>query len=298
MKVSVTLFDTRLLAPAGAGSLRALGELLEFDKLSLPDVLDETGKTRPGIERMDLTLVQHPEAFNAYAVRDAEIAVEWFLRVNELRQTWGLTKPAHTIGSMAVAKFEQLVKTLPDFDLLSFSASSGSAGRIEPLDELLAVRRLAADCFHGGRNECFEHGVYRTPAFDWDLKGAYTSALAMFRQLDWSANRTHNRSQPAGGARCRDLRAREVPVPARYALPVVAGRRGRLWPDLSAVGRELRDRPGVGGCPGAGRDDRGHRRRLSCRGRTPTGHARFWSSRKSSTRNGPGTPKARRWSCW
>ena len=57
MKVSVTLFDTRLLAPAGAGSLRALGELLKFDKLSLPDVLDETGKTRPGIERMDLTLV-------------------------------------------------------------------------------------------------------------------------------------------------------------------------------------------------------------------------------------------------
>ena len=60
MTVSVTLFDTRLLAPAGAGSLRALGDLLQFDKLSLPDVLDETGKTRPGIERMDLTLAQHP----------------------------------------------------------------------------------------------------------------------------------------------------------------------------------------------------------------------------------------------
>ena len=120
MKVSVTLFDTRLLAPAGAGSLRALGELLKFDKLSLPDVLDETGKTRPGIERMDLTLAQHPAAFNDYAVRDAEIAVEWFLRVNDLCRSWGLAKPAHTIGSMAVAKFEQLVKTLPDFDLLNF----------------------------------------------------------------------------------------------------------------------------------------------------------------------------------
>jgi hypothetical protein len=32
MKVSVTLFDTRLLAPAGAGSLRALGELSTPDK--------------------------------------------------------------------------------------------------------------------------------------------------------------------------------------------------------------------------------------------------------------------------
>ena len=185
MKVTVTLFDTRLLAPAGAGSLRALGDLLEFDKLAVPVVLDENGKTRPGIERMDLTLAQHPEAFNAYAIRDAEIAVEWFLRVNDLQLAWGLAKPAFTIGSMAVAKFEQLVRNLPDFDLLKFCGKQRVGRRIEPLEQLLAVRGLAADCFHGGRNECFEHGIYRTQAFDWDLKGAYTSALAMFRQLDW-----------------------------------------------------------------------------------------------------------------
>ena len=157
----VTLFDTRLLAPAGAGSLGALGSILGFDKLSVPDVVDETGATRPGIERMDLTLVQHPDAFNAYAVRDAEIAVEWFLKVNELGQTWGLTKPAHTIGSMAVTKFEQLAEDMPGLDLLGFLGKHRVGRKIEPLDELRYVRRLAADCFHGGRNECFEHGVFR-----------------------------------------------------------------------------------------------------------------------------------------
>ena len=110
MTVSVSLFDTRLLAPAGAGSLRALGDLLQFDKLDLPQVLDEAGNTRPGIERMDLTLVQHPKSFTAYAIRDAEVAVEWFLRVDGLRQSWCLAKPLHTIASMAVTKFEQLVR--------------------------------------------------------------------------------------------------------------------------------------------------------------------------------------------
>ena len=244
-QVSVRLFDTRLLAPAGAGSLRALGELLHFDKLELPDVLDEAGNTRPGIERMDLTLVQHPEAFNAYAIRDAEIAVEWFLRVNALRQTWGLSKPPPTIGSMAVAKFEQLVKTLPGFDLLQFLGKQRVGRRKEPLDQLLAVRGLAADCFHGGRNECFGHGVYRAPAFDWDLKGAYTSALAMFRQLDWSGT-----EHPIDLSRLAVLDAVafarvkfQFPPGTRFpSLPVDAGDYGLIYPlsgESCATGPEL-----------------------------------------------------------
>ena len=245
MKVSVTLFDTRLLAPAGAGSLRALGDLLQFDKLELPDVLDEAGNTRAGIERMDLTLVQHPEAFNAYAIRDAEIAVEWFLRVNELRQSWGLAKPPHTIGSMAVAKFEQLVKTLPDFDLLQFLGKQRVGRKNEPLDQLLAVRGLAADCFHGGRNECFEHGVYRTPAFDWDLKGAYTSALAMFRQLDWSGTEhTTDLSRLAVLDAVTFARVKfQFPPGTRFpSLPVDADDYGLIYPlsgESCATGPEL-----------------------------------------------------------
>ena len=41
IKVTVRLFDTRLLAPAGAGALRALGDLLGFKKLFVPDVRDD-----------------------------------------------------------------------------------------------------------------------------------------------------------------------------------------------------------------------------------------------------------------
>ena len=72
-RVSVVLYDTKLLAPAGAGSLKALGELLGFPKLEVPPVVDEGGRTVAGITRMDIVASQHPDAFRAYAIRDAEL---------------------------------------------------------------------------------------------------------------------------------------------------------------------------------------------------------------------------------
>jgi hypothetical protein len=75
-RVSVVLYDTKLLAPASAGSLKALGELLGFPKLEVPPVVDEGGCTVAGITRMDIVASQHPDAFRADAIRDAEIAVD------------------------------------------------------------------------------------------------------------------------------------------------------------------------------------------------------------------------------
>ena len=245
LTVSVTLFDTRLLAPAGAGSLRALGELLQFDKLELPNVRDEQGNVCPGIERMDLTRVQHPAAFEAYAVRDAEIAVEWFLRVSDLGTAWGLERPAFTIGSMAVSKFEQLASALPDFDLLRFLGMQRLGRKKELLEQMVLVYGLAADSFHGGRNECFEHGIYRTSAFDWDLKGAYTSALAMFRQFDWDrSEHTTELARLAVLDAATIARVKfQFPVATRFpSLPVDAGDYGLVYPlsgESCATGPEL-----------------------------------------------------------
>ena len=47
--VGLTLYDTKLLAPAGAGSLMALGNLLGRSKLTLPGVVDERGQAVRGI---------------------------------------------------------------------------------------------------------------------------------------------------------------------------------------------------------------------------------------------------------
>ena len=224
--------------------------------------------------------------FNAYAIRDAEIAVEWFQRVNELQQAWGLAKPAYTIGSMAVAKFEQLVKTLPEFDLLQFFGKQRVGRKKEPLEQLLAVRGLAADCFHGGRNECFEHGVYRTSASDWDLKGAYTSALAMFRQLDWSATEhTNDLSRLAALDVVTFARVKfQFPPGTRFpSLPVDADDYGLVYPlsgESCATGPELVVALGQGATIQVIEG-------VVVPWRDAAGPLRFWSSRKLSTGNGP-----------
>ena len=54
VKSTLTLFDTKLLAPNGAGRLKDLGNLLGLKKLEVPNVVDENGKIVPGITRMDL----------------------------------------------------------------------------------------------------------------------------------------------------------------------------------------------------------------------------------------------------
>jgi hypothetical protein len=67
-RVSVTLVDTMLLAPAGQQSLKALGAMLGMPKLELP----------PGaIERMRDFRDEAPELFSRYAERDAEIAARY-----------------------------------------------------------------------------------------------------------------------------------------------------------------------------------------------------------------------------
>ena len=65
-------------------------------------------------------------------------------------------------------------------------------GRIgDPIAEARAIQSLAADAYHGGRNEAFVHGIFTAtperPFVDYDLKGCYTTAMAGFRTLDWAA---------------------------------------------------------------------------------------------------------------
>jgi hypothetical protein len=186
IKASVTLTDTMLLAPAGAGSLRKLGELLGFDKLTIPAVTLPDGAQAPAIERMDMALKQHPEAFTRYATRDAEIAVEWACRAWELAEAWGLSKPPQTIASMAVKTFRHLAQAEgADLNALLGTVPKAKGRGAEPHPDYLHHQSFLACCFHGGRNECFAVGIFDGGFIDWDFAGAYTTALAQFRAFDW-----------------------------------------------------------------------------------------------------------------
>ncbi len=190
---SVTLFDTKLLAPAGFGSLAKLGSALDFPKLTLPAVVDERGVARRGIERMDLTLSQFREEFIAYAIRDAEVAVRWFQEVADFGFSWGVRdKIRPTVGSLAVAKIIQGREEVFSPILgraLKENPFNGSLSIGDPIPEVVEIQTLCADAFHGGRNECHRVGIYGGadgPFYDWDEAGAYTTAMAHFRAIDWA----------------------------------------------------------------------------------------------------------------
>ena len=151
LRVSVVLYDTKLLAPASAGSLKALGELLGFPKLEVPPVVDEGGRTVAGITRMDIVASQHPDAFCAYAIRDAEIAVDWLLKVADFADAWGLVRMPRTVASMGVARLRRDAEAELPAIVGRGVKPSGALG--DYLPEALAVQGIAADAYHGGRNE-------------------------------------------------------------------------------------------------------------------------------------------------
>ncbi len=240
--VSVTLFDTRLLAPAGYGSLAALGGMLGREKLALPDVETEVGDIVPGITRMDLVQERHPEIYAEYAKRDAEIAVEYLENVAALVGDWGLEKMPLTLGSLAVQKFYALADE-NDQDADSFvgrvvddTSKSGRKMKRHPvLDDNAS---FLANTFHGARNEAYGHGIFK-PApgrrvwQDIDVSGAYTSAMAGFLRIDWdSAIHTMDLNKLATLDAATHARVKfHFPDGTRFPnLPVVTENKSLLFP--------------------------------------------------------------------
>ena len=97
--VRVHIADTMLLAPDGGKKLENLGEILGLAKLDLPEGYEK--------DQMLKVLQEQPEAFEHYAIRDAEIAAKYLQRIQEQCRDVGLTdryRPI-TVGGLAVRIF-------------------------------------------------------------------------------------------------------------------------------------------------------------------------------------------------
>ncbi|HAS1013528.1 DNA polymerase type-B family protein [Enterobacter roggenkampii] len=180
---NVAFIDTLLITPGGMG-LAECGELLGLPKLTIPAPYS--------ITNMREYLLGDRAGFEAYALRDAEIAVRYALQVRNLcaRELMIDRVPA-TIGAMAVSRF---TKTLKENNM-SPEVCLGTHIKTRELwlTEKQAFRTIKnpasvpsrelfetfpINCYHGGRNECFMMGV--TPSdhwYDYDLAGAYTTGL-------------------------------------------------------------------------------------------------------------------------
>jgi len=235
---SVRLYDTRLLAPTGSGSLDKLGALLGIAKLSVPEVENKSSQMVAGITRMDIVQRDHPVEFENYAIRDAQIAVSWLIKIDEFRENWNLDNLGPTIGSLGAAKIRQVLGE-DECEFLGLEHGPTSKRRNDMVFKSGIVNNISfiANSFHGGRNETFVHGIYdsepQRPYLDWDLAGAYSTGMAFLRMPDWS-NPIHTTDLEAllDIDTCAVAQVKfEFPPDTRFpSLPVDAIEMGLIYP--------------------------------------------------------------------
>lgn len=181
-------------------SLAQVGDLLELPKLDLPD--------RYTKDRMDLLLQGDKQAFEEYGLRDAEIAVRFYIRLQDFaaKVTGKRSLPA-TASGLAVRMFKkQLDASGVDFDVAfgvqettstCWSATKSGVVTVKdksPIPMRTFFEPFAASCYSGGRNECYAFGPTDVGVYnDYDLAGAYTTGMVDLRHIDYDNFRvTHD----------------------------------------------------------------------------------------------------------
>lgn len=193
----VHFMDIGSHAPEGS-NLAAIGEALNVPKLKLPE--------GHRIERMDLLLAEDPVAFEAYALRDAEIAAKFFVKLTALAKKISKVRELpSTASNHGIALLRQTLKDqgidfnevfgLENRTPIVFDERKGRLcrGKTEKvrINRRDMYEHFITKCYHGGRNECFVAGPTEIGLFnDFDLAGAYTTGMVDFPALDFSKRAT------------------------------------------------------------------------------------------------------------
>jgi hypothetical protein len=189
-RVLVRFADTTLLTPNRAG-LATVAELLGTSKVSLPP-----GHT---IDRMDKLLAADKPAFEAYALQDARIALDYGLRMVRLAREIGLTRLPTSLAGFAIATLRREVKrqatdlnSVLGLEVRRWTEFNEATGRYRTQTETVSTfsrqifDEFAALAYHGGRGESYWFGPTPIGVFhDYDLPGAYTTAMCLLRPLDY-----------------------------------------------------------------------------------------------------------------
>jgi hypothetical protein len=223
-------------------SLAQIGDLLELPKLELPD-----GYTK---DRMDLLRDKNKQAFEEYGLRDAEIAVRFYLRLLDFaEQQTGIRSLPATASSLAVRMFQKQMEA----DGVDFNAAFGVEESVTaywnaekasvvtkaenaPIPMRAIYEPFVASCYSGGRNECYAFGPTPEPECseynDFDLAGAYTTGLTDLRHIDYENFRvSYNPSEFIGHVLGFAYVMFEFPDSTRYpSLPVRNKDNGLIYP--------------------------------------------------------------------
>jgi hypothetical protein len=237
--VAIYVRDTMLLAPAGKKSLASLGEMIGLNKLRL--AADEA-EERQIKSNMKVLRSLDWESYRSYALLDAEISARYFQQVTEMYQLETESKFVPTALSSIGMKL--LVKDWggdADYNVgrevveeETYDERRGHivTNKLHPyLEEVHWHINFITECYHGGRNEQFWFG----PSFeanwtDYDLKGAYPTAMAMIGRPAWHAIREASLgelTQAALGFACVDFK---FPKGTRYPTMPVRSQNGIIFP--------------------------------------------------------------------
>ena len=186
--------DTMHLSPAGS-SLEKLGNAMGKIKLELPPGYDK--------ERMDLLLKEQEDEFMLYASNDATLALDYIRSMYSDDQTKMTLEEARksgeipvTLGSEGAHIFREKIMEINDWDVKQFDyefrgliAVKGDDGRrrLQVRPEAAVAWEMALQAYYGGRNESYLYGIHKADIwYDYDLTGAYPTAMALLRNPDFS----------------------------------------------------------------------------------------------------------------
>lgn len=191
-EIKVTVRDTFLLAEAGGQSLEALGRQLGFEKLHLPEGYSYEDMARFKTERR--------AEFDAYALRDAEVAARYFQWFHSFcRDTLSLPRTPPTLGACAVQLAQRAIKAEGVDIHAAFGTVMVKQRRFSEADKRYSTRGqrelsyarkkvelVAADAYHGGRTETYMTGpVAAEELRDIDLQAAYPTAMSAIGVPDY-----------------------------------------------------------------------------------------------------------------
>lgn len=181
--VNFYLRDTKLLAPGGNKSLKALGFLYGENKV----------KIEGWIEKMSELLKENYNLFKDYAVQDAKITLIHALFMEEFAFKFGIIGIPLSLSKISSSflrtewdRLEYGGYQVDPLYLLNDSKTQTPKGLFFTKDIGLRMSYYIAN-YKGGRNESFMYGVDDAfKWFDYDLVGAYTTIMSLMGNPDYS----------------------------------------------------------------------------------------------------------------
>ena len=197
--IHIVIRDTMCFAPAKKKSLDNLGKSIGVEKLSLMD-----GYSKDDMRRY---MVEQPIDFMKYAINDAVVTL---LYASSL---WGYNKamPLTVSGAAVKASVPVLQRYfgLKDGDKKGYnmlfrglkSVKKGlipchdRPGYIEDTslvpfsDDAKLIQSYAQEAYKGGYNASTSIGWYEGMTYDYDLKNAYPTSMALCMDIDWLSDK-------------------------------------------------------------------------------------------------------------